>query len=187
MSNTPSSKIVWIDCEMTGLDPAVDTLIEVAVVVTDFNLQPVDDGFSVVIKPPTAALQQMNSFVRNMHEKSGLLQELATGADLSQAEAALIAYLNERVTDTKPLVAGNTIGTDRRFLSAQMPQLDKILHYRSIDVSSVKELSRRWYPQVFANAPEKSGNHRALADIHESIKELAYYRGAVFVDTQQAN
>jgi oligoribonuclease len=175
--------LVWIDCEMTGLDLAVDELIEVAVVVTDYELNPVDDGFSVVIKPDQSALEHMGEFVRTMHAESGLLDELAAGKSLAEAEYEVLEYILRFVPDaaTAPL-AGNTIGTDRAFLAKFMPRVDGHLHYRSVDVSSIKELSRRWYPRAFFQAPVKHGGHRALADILESIRELAYYRSLVFVD-----
>ena len=174
--------LVWIDCEMTGLDLAVDELVEVAVVITDYDLKPVDDGFTVVIKPDQTALDNMSDFVRSMHEVSGLLDEIPAGKSLAEAEYEVLEYVLKFVPGarTAPL-AGNTIGTDRMFLAKYMPRLDNHLHYRSVDVSSIKELSRRWYPRIYFNAPEKHGGHRALADILESIRELDYYRRAAFV------
>lgn len=183
MSNTPAEQIVWIDCEMTGLDPDNDGLCEIAVIVTDFDLKPLDPGFEIVINPGTAALEQMNDFVRNMHETSGLLPRIETGAALGDAEAQVIAYVDRFVpADRRPLVAGNTIGMDRRFIAKYMPTLEERLHYRSIDVSTIKELSRRWYPRAYFSAPAKRGGHRALADIAESIQELAYFRGTAMVE-----
>lgn len=174
--------LVWMDCEMTGLDIAVDELVEVAVVVTDYDLVAVDPGFTVVIKPDQTAWDAMGDFVRSMHASSGLLDEIPAGVTLADAEYAVNEYILRFVPtpQTAPL-AGNTIGTDRAFLAKYMPRVDSHLHYRSIDVSSIKELSRRWFPRVYFNAPVKSGGHRALADIRESIRELQYYREAVFV------
>lgn len=183
MSNAPAEQIVWIDCEMTGLDPDNDGLCEIAVIVTDFDLKPLDAGFEIVINPGAAALEQMNDFVRNMHETSGLLPRIDSGATLADAEAQVIAYVDRFVPEgRRPLVAGNTIGMDRRFIAKYMPTLEERLHYRSIDVSTIKELSRRWYPRAYFNAPAKRGGHRALADIAESIQELAYFRGTVMID-----
>jgi oligoribonuclease len=177
-----SDLLVWIDCEMTGLDIAIDELVEVAVVITDYDLTPVDDGFEIVIKPDQAAIDNMNDFVRDMHRSSGLLDDIPNGVALADAEYAVNEYILQHVPapQSAPL-AGNTIGTDRMFLAKYMPRVDSHLHYRNIDVSSIKELSRRWFPRVYFNAPTKAGNHRALADILESIRELDYYRSAVFV------
>ncbi|HTL42031.1 MAG TPA: oligoribonuclease [Pseudolysinimonas sp.] len=174
--------LVWIDCEMTGLDLSVDELVEVAVVITDYDLKPVDDGFSVVIRPDQTALDHMGDFVTTMHRDSGLLDEIPGGKTLAEAEYEVLEYILKHVPEanTAPL-AGNTIGTDRAFLAKFMPRVDSHLHYRSVDVSSIKELSRRWYPRVYFQAPTKHGGHRALADILESIRELEYYRSAVFV------
>ncbi len=174
--------LVWIDCEMTGLDIGIDELVEVAVVITDYDLVAVDPGFAIVIKPDQDAFDNMNDFVTNMHRESGLLDEIPNGVSLADAEYAVHEYILRFVptAGTAPL-AGNTIGTDRTFLAKYMPRVDKHLHYRSIDVSSIKELSRRWFPRVYFNAPAKDGGHRALADIRESIRELDYYRKAVFV------
>ncbi|SFS16465.1 oligoribonuclease [Agrococcus baldri] len=178
-----ADRIVWIDCEMTGLDPQVDELVEIAVVVTDFELEVLDPGLQVVIKPSDAALAQMNDFVRQMHATSGLDLELPNGVSLADAELQVLEYVQRFVPleRTAP-VGGNTIGTDRMFLARYMPALDGFLHYRSIDVSSIKELSRRWFPRAYFKSPEKAGGHRALADILESIRELRYYRAAVFTD-----
>ncbi len=167
---------------MTGLDLAVDELVEIAVVVTDFELNPIDPGFQVVIRPNESALEHMNDFVTKMHETSGLIEEIAGGVSLEEAEAQTLAYIKRFVPlERKAPLAGNTIGTDRMFLAKYMPQVDQWLHYRNVDVSSIKELSRRWYPRAYFQAPTKNGGHRALADIRESIRELAYYRAAVFV------
>ena len=176
-----ADRLVWIDCEMTGLDLAVDELVEVAVVVTDYDLKPVDPGFDVVIRPSDAALAQMNDVVRHMHQASGLLEALPSGVSLEEAEDRLLAYLQRFTAAGQAPIAGNTIGTDRSFLVRHMPRLDAHLHYRSVDVSSIKELAKRWYPRVYYNAPTKHGGHRALADILESIRELDYYRRTTFV------
>ncbi|RIX28285.1 oligoribonuclease [Amnibacterium setariae] len=175
-------RLVWIDCEMTGLDLAVDELVEVAVVVTDFELKVLDPGFDVVIKPSEAAKAQMGDFVTKMHTTSGLLEAMEQGVSLEEAQRQVLEYLQRFVpqADTAPL-AGNTIGTDRGFLAKYMPDVDHFLHYRSIDVSSIKELARRWYPKVYYAAPAKHGGHRALADILESVRELDYYRATLFV------
>jgi oligoribonuclease len=173
---------VWIDCEMTGLDLDADALIEVAALVTDFDLNVLGPGIDLVVKPPAAALEQMNDFVRNMHESSGLLEELDGGLSLEEAEQQVLAYIREYCPDgSRPPLAGNTVATDRSFLARDMPTLESFLHYRIVDVSSIKELSRRWFPRAYYQAPAKRGNHRALADIQESIEELRYYREAVFV------
>ncbi|HEY8318866.1 MAG TPA: oligoribonuclease [Amnibacterium sp.] len=176
-----ADRLVWIDCEMTGLDLGIDELVEVAVVVTDFDLKPLDPGFDIVIKPSDAALAQMGDVVRTMHTTSGLLEELAHGVSLADAEARVLEYLQRFTSAGSAPIAGNTIGTDRSFLVRWMPQVDAHLHYRSIDVSSIKELVKRWFPRVYYNAPAKNGGHRALADILESIRELDYYRRAAFV------
>ncbi|MEV4774711.1 oligoribonuclease [Microbacterium sp. LWH12-1.2] len=182
VSASENDRLVWIDCEMTGLDLQVDELVEIAVVITDFELEPIDPGFQIVIKPSDAALENMNDFVTKMHESSGLIEEIPLGVSLADAEAQTLAYIKRFVPlERKAPLAGNTIGTDRMFLAKYMPQVDNWLHYRNVDVSSIKELSRRWYPRVFFQAPTKDGGHRALADILESIRELRYYREAVFV------
>ena len=174
--------LVWIDCEMTGLDLTRDVLIEVAALVTDGELNVLGDGVDVIIKPPDAALAQMGDFVREMHAKSGLLPLLADGVDVETAEQQVLAYIREHVPNARSApLAGNTIGTDRSFLARDMPTLEQHVHYRNVDVSSIKELARRWFPRAYYNTPAKSGNHRALADIRESIEELRYYREAVFV------
>jgi oligoribonuclease len=180
----PSShdRLVWIDCEMTGLDVDSDELVEVAVVVTDFDLVPVHPGFDIVITPNQSALDGMNDFVRDMHTASGLIEEIPNGVTLADAEYQVLEYILQHVpSEGSAPIAGNTIGTDRAFLARYMPRIDKHLHYRSVDVSSIKEVCRRWFPRVYFNAPEKHGGHRALADILESIRELEYYRLAGFV------
>ena len=175
-------RLVWIDCEMTGLDLEIDELVEVAVVITDYDLVPVDPGFSIVIKPDQAAFDHMGDFVREMHTSSGLLEEIPFGKSLAEAEYEVLEYILKFVpgTQSAPL-AGNTIGTDRMFLAKYMPRVDTHLHYRSVDVSSIKELARHWFPRIYFSAPPKNGGHRALADILESIRELEYYRGIAFV------
>ena len=183
VSATENDRLVWIDCEMTGLDLSVDELVEIAVVVTDFELNLIDPGFQIVIRPSDAALANMNDFVTNMHRVSGLIDEIPSGVSLAEAEEQTLAYIKRFVPqERKAPLAGNTIGTDRMFLAKYMQDIDQYLHYRNVDVSSVKELARRWYPRVFFQAPEKNGGHRALADILESIRELRYYRSAVFID-----
>jgi oligoribonuclease len=167
---------------MTGLDVEVDELVEVAVVITDFDLNILDPGLSIVIKPDQAALDGMSDFVREMHVESGLITEIPNGVSLADAEFAVNEYILKFVpaAGQAPL-AGNTIGMDRAFLARYMPRVDAHLHYRNVDVSSVKELSRRWFPRIYFNAPVKGGGHRALPDILESIRELDYYRKAAFV------
>ena len=167
---------------MTGLDLSVDELVEVAVVITDYDLVPIDPGFRIVIKADDAVLEQMNDIVRTMHTTSGLLDEIPGGVSLADAEYQVNEYILKFVPEpqTAPL-AGNTIGTDRAFLAKYMPRVDAHLHYRSVDVSSIKELARRWFPRVYFQSPPKAGGHRALADILESIRELDYYRRALFV------
>jgi oligoribonuclease len=178
-----TDRIVWIDCEMTGLSLTDDALIEVAALVTDFELNQLGDGVDIVIRPSDAALAQMGDFVREMHTGSGLLDALAAGTTLQDAQAQVMAYVTEWVPEPrKAPLGGNTVATDRGFLARDMPELEAHLHYRIIDVSSIKELSRRWYPRAFFAAPIKAGGHRALADIRESIAELRYYREAVFAD-----
>ncbi|MCR1782107.1 oligoribonuclease [Nocardioides carbamazepini] len=177
-----NERLVWIDCEMTGLDLGADALIEVAALVTDFDLNVLGDGVDVIIKPPAEALDQMIEFVRTMHESSGLLAELEQGVTLQEAEEQVMDYLRQHCPpDSRPPLAGNSVATDRGFVARDMAVLDAFLHYRIVDVSSIKELSRRWFPRAYFNAPTKRGNHRALADIQESIEELRYYRDTVFV------
>lgn len=176
-----SENLVWIDCEMTGLVVGTDELVEVAALVTDGDLNVLGEGVDVIIKPSDAALEQMNDFVRTMHTASGLLEELASGMTVAEAEQQVLDYVRQWVpTERSAPLAGNTIGTDRMFLAAQMPTLEDYVHYRNVDVSSIKELCRRWMPKVYHHSPAKNGNHRALADIQESIEELRYYREAAF-------
>ena len=178
----PADRIVWIDCEMTGLDLTADALIEVAAVVTDSQLNVLGEGVDVLIKPPQQALDQMNEYVRTMHTTSGLLEELAQGVSTEEALDQVMAYIRQWVPQAgKAPLGGNSVGTDKMFLMRDMPALVDHLHYRIIDVSSVKELARRWFPRVYYAAPKKTGNHRALGDILDSIAELKYYRAALFV------
>lgn len=181
MASAVSDSLVWIDCEMTGLNPDVDALVEVAVIITDFDLVPRDEGFSVVIKPASSALEQMSDFVRTMHSESGLLEEIPEGIPVSEAETRVLEYITRYVphAGVAPL-AGNSIGTDRVFLAKEMPLVHQYVHYRNVDVSTIKELVKHWLPPVYFHAPEKNGGHRALADIRESIRELQYYRQASF-------
>jgi oligoribonuclease len=177
-----NERLVWIDCEMTGLDLGADALVEVAALVTDFDLNVLGEGVDVIIKPPAEAIDQMIEFVRNMHATSGLLEEMKNGVTIEDAQEQVMAYIREHCpADSRPPLAGNTVGTDRGFIARDMPELDGFLHYRIIDVSSIKELAKRWYPRAYFAAPAKRGNHRALADIQESIEELRYYRDTVFV------
>lgn len=174
--------LVWIDCEMTGLDLSRDALVEIACLVTDGDLKILDDGINLVIKPPAESLQTMPELVRQMHTTSGLLAELDAGITLDQAQEQVLAYIKGHIKDSRRVpLCGNSIATDRAFLARDMPELDSFLHYRMIDVSSIKELSRRWFPRAYFASPEKHGGHRALADIRESVQELRYYRDAVFV------
>src|SRR5712692_4536064 len=177
-----TDRLVWIDCEMTGLDLAHDALVEIACLVTDGGLTMLDDGINLVIKPPAEALDQMPDVVREMHTQSGLLTELSAGITLGEAQEQVLAYARSHVPELKKVpLCGNSIATDRSFLARDMPELDAFLHYRMVDVSSIKELARRWFPRAYFASPEKHGGHRALADIRESIHELQYYREAIFV------
>jgi oligoribonuclease len=176
-------ELVWIDCEMTGLDLKTDRLIEIAVLVTDADLNILGDGLDVVIHAPDEALDSMIDVVTQMHTRSGLIEEVrASTVDLAAAEDLVLDYIRSHVkaAKTAPL-AGNSIATDRGFIARDMAKLDDYLHYRMIDVSSIKELCRRWYPRIYFGQPEKGLAHRALADIHESIRELKYYRRTAFV------
>jgi oligoribonuclease len=169
---------VWLDLEMTGLDVTRHVIVEIAALVTDSNLVALDDGIDVIVHQPPEALAEMDDFVRKMHTKSGLLAAIeASPTTLAAAGDEVMAYVRSHVPEAgiAPL-CGNSIGVDRRFLDAQLPELDRYLHYRSIDVSSFKELCRRWYPDVYRKRPAKAETHRALADVRESIAELQYYR-----------
>jgi oligoribonuclease len=174
--------LVWIDCEMTGLDLAHDALIEIACLVTDGDLAVLDEGVDLVIKPPAEALDHMPEVVREMHTVSGLLAELPSGVTLAEAQDQVLGYVRSHIPEPKKApLCGNSIATDRSFIARDMPLLDTYLHYRMVDVSSIKELARRWYPRVYFASPPKRGGHRALADVKESIQELRYYRETVFV------
>lgn len=176
-------RLVWIDLEMTGLDPERDVVLEIAALITDSELQPVADGLDIVVHQPREALDAMIEIVRDMHAKSGLTEAvLASTVSLADAEAAVLDLVKTHVPEprTAPL-CGNSIATDRTFIVRHMPALDAWLHYRMIDVSSIKELARRWYPKAYYGAPQKAGGHRALADIRESVEELRYYRQTIFV------
>ncbi|MGO9082988.1 MAG: oligoribonuclease [Streptosporangiaceae bacterium] len=177
-----TEQLVWIDCEMTGLDLSRDALVEIACIVTDSELIAVDHGIDLVIKPPAEALEGMPEVVREMHSSSGLLTELDAGVTLAQAQDQVLAYLRAHIPPARRVpLCGNSIATDRMFIARDMPELDSFLHYRMVDVSSIKELARRWYPRTYFASPPKHGGHRALADIRESIQELQYYREAIFV------
>src|SRR5579859_6608138 len=177
-----TDRLVWIDCEMTGLNLERDALIEIACLVTDSALDVLDEGIDLVIKPPAEALDQMEDVVREMHTSSGLLAELAAGVTLAEAQDQVLAYVRRYISEPRRVpLAGNSIATDRAFIARDMPELDAFLHYRMVDVSSIKELARRWYPRTYFASPPKRGGHRALADITESIQELRYYRETLFV------
>ncbi len=175
------SRLIWVDCEMTGLDVEHDELCEVSVVPTDFNFNVLDDGFDIIIKPSDAAVNHMNDFVRNMHTSSGLVDEWQNAVDYKTAEKEIIEYVKRFLPENgKAHLAGNSIHSDKKFLDRYMPNVTALLHYRVIDVSTIKELARRWYPHAFLNRPAKHGGHRALADIIESADELRYYRDMFF-------
>jgi len=178
-----TERLVWIDCEMTGLDPTRDDIVEIACIVTEGDLTELDAGISLVVKPADdAGLAAMDDVVVRMHTESGLIDEIPDGIPLADAEAQVLAYVQQHIPEArKAPLAGSSVYVDRGFLAAQMPELDTYLHYRLVDVSSVKELVRRWFPRAYFATPEKRGNHRALGDIRESIAELRYYREAIFV------
>jgi oligoribonuclease len=174
--------LAWIDLEMTGLDPARHTIVEIASLITDDDLAIVEEGPDLVVRPSASQLAEMDDVVRAMHTRSGLLAEMeASTLSLADAGAETLAFLQKHIhqAHTVPL-AGNSIGTDRRFLAAQLPEIEDFLHYRSVDVSTIKELCRRWRPEVYKAAPDKKGGHRALQDIRESVTELQYYRATIF-------
>ena len=172
-----SERLVWLDLEMTGLDLDRHVIVEIAALVTDNDLEPVDDGIDLIVHQPPSALAEMDDYVRNMHTKSGLLKEIeASSLSLADAGAQVLDYVRGHVPEGQSPLCGNSIGVDRRFLDRQLPELDRYIHYRSVDVSSFKELCRRWYPAVYKGRPGKSETHRALADVQESIAEMKYYR-----------
>jgi oligoribonuclease len=181
-SSRTSERIVWIDCEMTGLDLTKDALVEVACIVTEADLTELDEGFQIVIKPDDlSVLDNMLEVVAKMHTESGLIHEIPTGASLAEAEEKLITYIKSHIPEPrKSPLAGSSVYVDRGFLIRDMPKVDAHLHYRLLDVSSVKEIVRRWYPRVYFGTPAKVGNHRALSDIKESIEELRFYRELIF-------
>jgi len=174
--------LIWVDCEMTGLDISQDALVEIAVLVTDAQLNVLGEGVDLVIKCDQAKLDSMADVVRDMHSKSGLINEIANGTTLEKADEAIIAYLKRYApTAGKSPLAGNSVYVDRAFIARDLPRLNAYLHYRTIDVSTIKELARRWHPKSYFAAPAKEGNHRALGDIRDSIAELDYYRSAIFI------
>ena len=176
------ANLIWIDCEMTGLSLEKDVLVEIAVLVTDSELNVIGEGVDVVIKATPEQLAGMNEFVTTMHTTSGLITEIPHGISVKEAEDRVLAYLESASTQPgKSPLAGNSVGVDRSFIARDMPRLNEYLHYRTVDVSSIKELTRRWFPKAYFNAPAKTGNHRALGDIQDSIAELAYYRQSVFI------
>jgi oligoribonuclease len=175
--------LVWVDCEMTGLDTVKDVLVEIAVLVTDSDLNIIGEGVDLVIKASAEQIADMNDFVTKMHTESGLINEIPNGVQVSEAEALILKYLDSAgVVPGKSPIAGNSVYVDRIFINRDMPKLSEYLHYRTVDVSSIKELTRRWFPRVYFNSPAKTGNHRALGDIKDSIAELSFYRKTVFVD-----
>ena len=179
--------LVWIDCEMTGLSLETDALVEIAVLVTDSELNIIGEGVDLVIHATEGQLEGMNDFVRNMHTSSGLINEIPGGIDIASAEKQILAYLESAgVVAGKSPLAGNSVSVDRNFIARDMKALAEYLHYRTIDVSTIKELSRRWFPKAYFAAPAKTGNHRALGDIRDSIDELKYYRSAVFNEKKAA-
>ncbi|MBM3689626.1 MAG: oligoribonuclease [Actinobacteria bacterium] len=193
MADRATDRLVWVDCEMTGLDLGKDQLVEVAVIVTESDLTELDSGLNIIIRPADlAVLDSMDEVVREMHAASGLLEEIPNGVTLAEAEEKILDYVRQFVPDSrKAPLAGSSVYVDRGFLARDMPALDSHLHYRVVDVSSIKEMARRWYPRAYFASPEKRGNHRALGDIRESIAELRYYRDAIFVplpgpDTESA-
>ena len=182
--NLTSPHLIWIDCEMTGLQLDKDVLVEIAVLVTDSDLNVIGEGVDVVLKATAEQIAGMNEFVTEMHTASGLITEIPNGISLQEAEDKIIKYLESAETSPgKSPLAGNSVSVDRSFIARDMPRLSEYLHYRTIDVSSIKELARRWQPKVFFQAPAKTGNHRALGDIQDSIEELKYYRQTFFIPT----
>jgi oligoribonuclease len=184
VADARNDRLVWVDLEMTGLDPRTDEIVEIAAIVTDAELNELDAGVSFVVRPPDLAiLDGMDDVVVRMHTESGLLEDIPSGIPLAEAGDAVLAYVRRHVSEArKAPLAGSSVYVDRGFLARYLPEFDEYLHYRLVDVSTIKELARRWYPRAYFNAPDKTGGHRALADIRESIAELRYYRDTLFVD-----
>ena len=177
-----SPNLIWVDCEMTGLDLNKDVLVEIAVLVTDSQLNVLGEGVDLVIRASAEQLAGMNDFVREMHTASGLITEIPNGVELEAAEAQILEYVTKYAPGAgKSPLAGNSVYVDRGFIARDLPAFNDYLHYRTVDVSSIKELARRWYPKVYFSAPKKTGNHRALGDIRDSIDELDYYRSSIFI------
>ena len=183
MTDARAARLVWVDLEMTGLDPVTDEIVEIAAIVTDGELNELDSGVSYVVRPPDLAiLERMDPIVVAMHTESGLLSDIPDGITLADAGEAVLAYVRSHVPEpNRAPLAGSSVYVDRGFLARHLPELDDHLHYRLVDVSTLKELARRWYPRAYFNAPAKTGGHRALADIRESIAELRYYRETLMV------
>lgn len=182
--DTIVAMLAWMDLEMTGLDPSRHVIVEIATLITDDELNLIAEGPDLVVHATDDELSAMDDFVTNMHTKSGLLDQIKTSTiSLEEAGKQTMAFLQEHIPEARTVpLCGNSIGTDRRFLDIYLPEIEEFLHYRSVDVSTIKELARRWYPDALAAVPRKEGGHRALDDIRESLKELAYWRGAVFAD-----
>lgn len=187
MSNKKADELlVWADCEFTGLDIDKEELIEAGIIVTDYDLNKLDDGINLIIKPSQGAIDNMGDFVKEMHTKSGLLKKLETGLPLAQAQEQALSYVKKHVKkEKKALLAGNSIWSDRKFLDKYMPDFTNYLHYRMIDVSTIKMLVKQWFPVAYNLQPKKQGSHRAIDDINESIEELKYYRENVFSYTHK--
>lgn len=174
--------LIWVDCEMTGLEIDKDVLVEIAVLVTDSQLNILGEGVDLVIAASQESIDGMSDFVREMHTASGLITEIASGVSIEEASAQILEYLNKYAPGAgKSPLAGNSVSVDRTFIAKYLPEVNAYLHYRTIDVSSIKELARRWYPKIYFAAPKKTGNHRALGDIRDSIDELEYYRNSIFI------
>jgi oligoribonuclease len=178
-----SQRLVWIDLEMTGLSLEADEIVEIAAIITEADLTELDQGISLVIKPGQKSLDNMDEYVTHMHTESGLITEIPSGITIEDAQTKVLEYITQHIPEkNKGHLAGSSVYVDRGFLAKYMPDIDQHLHYRLIDVSTIKELARRWYPKAYFNSPEKTGNHRALADIRESIAELRYYRDVMMVE-----
>ncbi|MBB32422.1 MAG: oligoribonuclease [Acidimicrobiaceae bacterium] len=179
--------LAWIDLEMTGLDPEVNVIVEIATLITDDNLQIVAEGPNLIVHASDAELEKMDPFVLDMHTRSGLLPEIkASTINIKEAGDQTLAFLKEHIQVEKSIpLCGNSIGTDRRFLAKSLPEIEDFLHYRSIDVSSVKELAKRWFPEILVDAPKKNGGHRAMEDIKASVEELRFYRSRMFGSTEE--